>query len=81
MNLLLVRTFYTVHILVNKLITLERVGILGSMGMCCWPVASQNPFHIITYSVASCRFHLSPFWANVVFPIPIETLFMHLPYK
>ena len=30
------------------------------------PLASQNPCPIIVYSVASCRPHLSQFWANVI---------------
>ena len=30
------------------------------------PLASQNPYPIIVYSVASYRHHLSHFWANVI---------------
>ena len=39
----------------------------------CWgyvPLASQNPYHNIVYSVAKYRPHLSHFWENVIFAIP-----------
>jgi len=34
------------------------------------PLASQNPYRIIVYSVAKYRPHLSHFWENVIFTIP-----------
>ena len=46
------------------------------------PLASNNPYPIIVYSVAKYRPHLSHFWENVMFVIPLSNfLFMHLPYK
>ena len=41
-------------------------GVLGSSFAGFVPLASQNPYPIIVYSVASCRPHLSHFWANVI---------------
>ena len=43
-------------------------GVLGSgfSGYRYVPLASQNPRHIIIYSVANYRPHLSHFWANVI---------------
>ena len=38
----------------------------------CWghvPLASQNPYHNIVYSVAKYRPHLSHFGENVIFAI------------
>ena len=40
-------------------------GVLGSSFAGYVPLASQNPYPIIVYSVVSCRPHLSHFWANV----------------
>ena len=34
------------------------------------PLAFQNPYPIIVYSVAKYRPHLSHFWENVIFAIP-----------
>ena len=34
------------------------------------PLASNNPYPIIVYSVAKYRPHLSHFWENVMFIIP-----------
>ena len=41
-------------------------AVLGSSFAGYVPLASQNPYPIIVYSVASYRSHLSPFWANVI---------------
>ena len=41
-------------------------GVLGSGFAGYVPLASQNPYSIIVYSVASYRPHLSHFWANVI---------------
>ena len=41
-------------------------GVLGSSFAGYVPLASQNPYPIIVYSVASYRPHLSHFWANVI---------------
>ena len=41
-------------------------GVLGSGFAGYVPLASQNPYPIIVYSVANCRPHLSHFWANVI---------------
>ena len=43
-----------------------RGGILGSSFAGYVPLASQNPYPIIVYSVASFRPHLSHFLANVI---------------
>ena len=45
-------------------------GLLGSIYAGYVPLASQNPYPIIVYSVANYRPHLSHFWANVIFAIP-----------
>ena len=45
-------------------------GLLGSIFAGYVPLASQNPYPIIVYSVANYRPHLSHFWANVIFAIP-----------
>ena len=41
-------------------------GVLGSSFAGYVPLASQNPYPVIVYSVASFRPHLSRFWANVI---------------
>ena len=41
-------------------------GVLGSGFAGYVPLASQNPYPIIVYSVAKYRPHLSHFWANVI---------------
>ena len=41
-------------------------GLLGSTFAGYMPLASQNPYPIIAYSVANYRPHLSHFWANVI---------------
>ena len=41
-------------------------GVLGSSFAGYVPLASQNPYPIIVYSVASYRPHLRYFWANVI---------------
>ena len=41
-------------------------GVLGSSFAGYVPLASQNPYPIIVYSVASYRAHLSHFWTNVI---------------
>ena len=41
-------------------------GVLGSRFAGYVPLASQNPYPIIVYSVANCRPHLSHFWAIVI---------------
>ena len=46
-------------------------GVLGSIFAGYVPLATQNPYPIIVYSVANYRPHLSHFWANVIFPIPV----------
>ena len=40
--------------------------VLGSSFAGYVPLASQNPYPIIVYSVASYRPHLSHFWTNVI---------------
>ena len=40
--------------------------VLGSRFAGYVPLASQNPYPTIVYSVASYRPHLSHFWANVI---------------
>ena len=45
-------------------------GVLGSNFAGYVPLASQNPYPIIVYSVTNYRPHLSHFWANVIFAIP-----------
>ena len=45
-------------------------GLLGSIFAGYVPLASQNPYPIIVYSVANYRPHVSHFWANVIFAIP-----------
>ena len=46
-------------------------GDLGQFLLRYVPLASQNPYPIIVYSVANYRPHLSHFWANnVIFTIP-----------
>ena len=40
-------------------------GVLGSSFAGYVPLASQNPYPIIVYSVSNYRPHLSHFWANV----------------
>ena len=41
-------------------------GVLGSSFAGYVPLASQNPYPIIVYSVANYRPHLSHFWANLI---------------
>ena len=41
-------------------------GVLGSGFAGYMPLAPQNPYPIIVYSVANYRPHLSHFWANVI---------------
>ena len=41
-------------------------GLLGSRFAGYVPLASQNPYPIIVYSVANYRPHLSHFWAYVI---------------
>ena len=45
-------------------------GVLGSIFAGYVPLASQNPYPIIVYSVPNYRPHLSHCWANVIFAIP-----------
>ena len=40
-------------------------GVLGLIYAVYVPLASQNPYPIIVYSVANYRPHLSHFWANM----------------
>ena len=40
-------------------------GVLGLIFAGYVPLASQSPYPIIVYFVASCRPHLSHFWANM----------------
>jgi len=53
LNLLLVKSFWLLHCAyIDKLITLSECGgYLDQflLGMCCWPVASQNPYPIMVY--------------------------------
>ena len=58
-----------------KYLSLQQFGPGGRGGgkvlefIFAWyvPLASQSPYPIIVYSVASCRRHLSHFWANMLF--------------
>ena len=54
--------------------------LLGLIFAGCVPLASQNPFPIIVYSVAKYRPHLGQFWENVIFAIQtlnyLRTFFM-----
>ena len=45
-------------------------GVLGLIFVGYVQLASQGPYPIIVYSVASYRRHLSHFWVNVFFVIP-----------
>ena len=45
-------------------------GFLGLIFAGYVPLASQNPYPIMVYSVAKYRPHLSHFWENVVFATP-----------
>ena len=47
------------------------------------PLASQSPYPIIVYFLATYRTHFSHFLENVIFTIPLLShfLFMHLPYR
>ena len=57
--------------LLNNALPLSRGGgVLGSIFAGYVPLASQNPYPIIVYSLANYWPHLSHFWANVVFAIP-----------
>ena len=40
-------------------------GVLGLIFAGYVPLASQSPYPITVYFVASCRPHLSHFWANM----------------
>ena len=51
-------------------VTEKPGGVLGSIFAGYVPLATQNPYPIIVYSVANYRPHLSHFWANVIFPDP-----------
>ena len=48
----------------------EGERLLGLIFAECVPLASQNPYPIIVYSVAKYRPHLGHFWENVIFTIP-----------
>ena len=41
-------------------------GLLGLISTGYVPLASQNPYPIIVYSVAKYGLHLSHFWKNVI---------------
>ena len=43
-----------------------RGGVLGLRFAGYMPLASQNPYPTVVYSVISYRPHLSHFWANVI---------------
>ena len=45
-------------------------GLLGLIFAGYVPLASQNRYPIIVYSVAKYRPYLSHFWENVIFAIP-----------
>ena len=49
-------------------------GVLGFSFAGYVPLASQSPFPIIVFFVASYRPHLSHFWENVIFAILTESL-------
>ena len=44
-------------------------GLLGLISTGYVPLASQNPYPIIVYSVAKYGLHLSHFWETVIFAI------------
>ena len=48
-------------------------GLIGLIFAVYVPLASQNPYLIIVYSVGKYRPHLSHFWENVIFVIPVKT--------
>ena len=50
----------------NDLLLPKGGGVLGSSFAGYVPLASQNPYPIIVYSVANYRPHLSHFWANAI---------------
>ena len=50
----------------NTNLVCPRGGVLGSSFAGYVPLASQNPYPIIVYSVANYRPHLSHYWANVI---------------
>ena len=45
-------------------------GVRGLIFAGYVPLASQSPYPIIVYSLASYRPHLRHFWENVIFVIP-----------
>ena len=51
---------------VLSMVFIRGGGVLGSSFAGYVPLASQNPYPILVYSVASYRPHLSHFWANVI---------------
>ena len=53
----------------SRLLAPPRRGLLGLISAGYVPLASQNPYPIIVYSVAKCGLHLSHFWENVIFAI------------
>ena len=59
-------SYSDIHISQYKELISPRGGVLGSRFAGYVPLASQSPYPIIVYSVASYRPHLSHFWANVI---------------
>ena len=45
-------------------------GVLGLIFAGYVPLASQNPYPIIVYSVAKYRSHFSHLWEDIIFAIP-----------
>ena len=55
-------------------------GLLGLISTGYVPLASQNPYPIIVYSVAKYGLHLSHFWENVIFAISTWSLSVYASY-
>ena len=53
-------------------------GVLGLIFAGYVPLASQNLYPIIVYSVANLRPHLSHFWASLTFAIPTRSLSIYV---
>ena len=61
---------YTVGLRFVSQMTISPGGVLGLIFAGYVPLASQNPYPIIVYSVAKYRSHLSHFWEDIIFTIP-----------
>ena len=71
-----------VHSMLNTNSHRDRTMLLGLMFARYVPLASQSPYPIIVYFLASYRPHLSQFLENVIFAISTQSLcnYYHLPF-